>query len=53
MQTPVKVISHNKDQGEWSVKETERLATNAAGSDKVLVIHPVEDRPSPLYSSGR
>ena len=53
MQTPVKVISHNKNQGEWSVKETERLATNAPGSDKVIVIHPVEDRPSPLYSSGR
>ena len=34
------------------MNETERLATHAAGSDTVIVIHPLEDRPSPLYSSG-
>ena len=55
MQTPIPVISQNTgntDQGEWSVKETERLAATAAGSGKVIVIHPLEDRSSPLYSSG-
>ena len=60
MLTPIPVISQNTgnfvnddQEGEWSVKETERLATTAAGSDStVFVIHPLEDRPSPLYSSG-
>jgi lactate dehydrogenase-like 2-hydroxyacid dehydrogenase len=56
MRTPIPVISKNTgntdEEGEWSVKETERLATTAAGSDAVIVIHPLEDRPSPLYSSG-
>ena len=58
MQTPIPVISQNVEntntdkEHEWSVKETERLATAAAGSDTVIVIHPQEDRPSPLYSSG-
>ena len=56
MRTPIPVISQytgNTDQeGEWSVKETERLAFTAASSDTVIVIHPLEDRPSPLYSSG-
>ena len=56
MLTPIPVISLNTgntdQEGEWSVEETERLATIAAGSDTVVVIHPLEDRPSPLYSSG-
>ena len=56
MQTPIPVISQNKgnpgQEGEWSVEETERLATAASSSDTVIVIHPLEDRPSPLYSSG-
>ena len=43
----------NTDQeGEWSVEETERLAIIAAGSGTVVIIHPQEDRPSPLYSLG-
>jgi len=59
MLTPIPVTSlntRNADQeglGEWSVDETERLATIAAGSDTVVIIHPLEDRPSPLYSLGR
>ena len=57
MQTPIPVISQNRgstgQEGEWSVEEIERLATTAASSDTVIVIHPLEDRPSPLYSSGR
>ena len=56
MQTPIPIISKNSgntdQEGEWSVKETERLATTAAGSDTVIIIHPLNDRPSPLYSSG-
>ena len=53
MQTPLPVISQNTNQeGEWSVKEIETLAATAAGSDAVIIIHPLEDRPSPLYSSG-
>ena len=56
MQTPIPVISQDTgdsdEEGEWSVKEIETLATTAAGSDTVIVIHPLEDRPSPLYSSG-
>ena len=56
MQTPIPVVSQNTGnagkEGEWSVKETERLASTAAGSDTVVIIHPLEDRPSPLYSSG-
>ena len=56
MLTPIPVISLNTgntdQEGEWSVEETERLATIAAGSDTVVVIHPLEDRPSPLYSLG-
>ena len=56
MLTPIPVTSVNKwntDRvGEWSVEETERLATIAAGSDTVVVIHPLDDRPSPLYSLG-
>ena len=56
MQTPIPVISQNTgnpgQEGEWSVEETERLATAASSSDTVIVIHPLEDRPSPLYSSG-
>ena len=51
MVTPIPVISQNTrntdQEGEWSVEETERLATTAASSDTVIVIHPlVEDRPS-------
>ena len=52
MVTPIPVISQKKtgntdQEGEWSVEETERLATTAASSDTVIVIHPlVEDRPS-------
>ena len=34
------------------MKGIEKLATTAADSDKVIVIHPLEDRPSPPYSSG-
>ena len=34
------------------MEETERLATIAADSDTVVVIHPLEDRPSPLFSLG-
>ena len=52
MQTPVHCVSLNKVEGEWSVEETERLATISAGSDTVVVIHPLDDRPSPLYSLG-
>jgi len=56
MRTPLPVISQNKgstnQEGEWDVKETERLATAAADSDAVIVFHPLEDRPSPLYSLG-
>ena len=55
MQTPIPVISQNTentDRGEWSVEETERLAATAAGSGTVIIIHPLKDRPSPLYSSG-
>ena len=58
MKTPIAVTSQslntgNEDQeGEWSVEETERLATIAASSNTVVVIHPPEDRPSPLYSLG-
>ena len=56
MQTPIPVVSQNTGntdkEGEWTVKEIEKLATTAADSDKVIVIHPLEDRPSPLYSSG-
>ena len=56
MQKPIPVISQNTgntdQEGEWSVKETERLAATAAGSDTVIVIHPLGDRPSPLYSLG-
>ena len=56
MVTPIPAISQNRgntdQEGEWSMKETERLAVTAAGSDTVIVIHPLEDRPSPLYSSG-
>ena len=56
MVTPIPVISQNtgnaSQEGEWSVEETERLAATAASSDTVIVIHPLEDRPSPLYSSG-
>ena len=54
MVTPIPVISQNMgntDQGEWSVEETERLAATGASSATVIVIHPLEDRPSPLYSS--
>ena len=55
MVTPIPVISQNtgnaSQEGEWSVEETERLAATAASSDTVIVIHPLEDRPSPLYSS--
>ena len=55
MVTPIPVISRNtgnaSQEGEWSMEETERLAVTAAGSDTVVVIHPLEDRPSPLYSS--
>jgi hypothetical protein len=55
MVTPIPVILQNTgntdQEGEWSVEETERLATTAASSDTVIVIHPLEDRPSPLYSS--
>jgi hypothetical protein len=58
MRTPIPVISQDtgntdQEEGEWSVEETERLAATAAASDTVIVIHPLEDRPSPLYSSGR
>ena len=56
MLTPIPVTSlkpGNTDQErEWSVEETERLATIAASSDTVIIIHPLEDRPSPLYSLG-
>ena len=56
MLTPIPVISQNTEntdqEGEWSLKETEKLAATAAGSDTVIVIHPLEDRPSPLYSLG-
>ena len=55
MLTPIPVTSlnpGNKDQGEWSVGETERLVTIGTGSDTVIAIHPLEDRPSPFYSSG-
>ena len=56
MLTPIPVISLNTgntdQEGEWSVEETERLATIAADSDTVVVIHPLEDRPSPLFSLG-
>ena len=53
MQTPLPVISQNamnaNQEGEWTVQETEKLAATAAGSDTVIVIHPLEDRPSPLW----
>ena len=56
MQTPLPVISRNTksihEAGEWSVKETERLAATAADSDTVIIIHHLQNRPSPLYSSG-
>ena len=56
MRNPLPVVSQNtmniNEEGEWSVKETEKLAATAAASDAVTVIHPLEDRPSPLYSSG-
>jgi hypothetical protein len=53
MQTPISVTSQDTGQeGGWSVEETERLAAAAAGSGTVIVIHPLEDRPSPLHSSG-
>ena len=56
MLTPIPVTSFNtgnaNQEVEWSVEETERLATIAAGSDTVVVIHPLDDRPSPLYSLG-
>ena len=56
MLTPIPVASLNPgnadQEREWSVEETERLATIAAGSGEVIIIHPLEDRPSPLYSLG-
>ena len=56
MLTPIPVTSFNtgnaNQEVEWSVEETERLATIAAGSDTVVVIHPLKDRPSPLHSLG-
>ena len=56
MVTPIAVNSLNPgntdQEGEWSVEETERLATIAADSGTVVIIHPQEDRPSPLYSFG-
>ena len=57
MVTPIPVTSLNTgntntgQEREWSVEETERLATIAASFYTVVVIHPLEDRPSPLYSS--
>lgn len=56
MQTPLPVISQNTESihqaGEWSVKETERLAATAADSNTVIIIHHLQNRPSPLYSLG-
>ena len=56
MLTLIPVISQNTEnmdqEGEWSLKEIEKLAATVAGSDTVIVIHPLEDRPSPLYSLG-
>ena len=55
LQRPISLTSQNTGnagQGEWSVKETVWFASNAASSDTVIVIHPLEVRPSPLYSSG-
>ena len=55
MVTPIPVISQNTgntdQEGEWNVEETERFAATAASSATVIVIHPLEDRSSPLYSS--
>ena len=54
MQTPLPVSRNNDgtyQEGEWSTEETEKLAVTAASSDTIIIIHQLEDRPSPLYSS--
>ena len=54
MQTPLPVSRNNDgtyQEGEWSTEETEKLAVTAASSDTIIVIHQLEDRPSPLYRS--
>ena len=54
MVTPIPDISLNTgntdQEGEWSVEETERLATIAAGSGTVVIIHPQEDNMSQVFS---
>jgi len=53
MQAPLSISRNDgtRQEGEWSTEETEKLAATAASSDTIIVVHQLEDRPSPLYMS--